>query len=89
MISNTQRIRMGLPIRVFLYTDDQIADLLRLPLAKLRKESLWFDGREVGLPPGDKIRAVNIMAAGLTPQWRVAEDEFVRWLKHKQINILP
>lgn len=67
-----------LPPRLFLYTLDQIGDMLQVDPKKL----VHFDGRSVGVRPPDKILARNIAPAGTTPEWRVSEDEFIRWMRH-------
>ena len=84
----TVRERLGLPPRIFLYTVDQIADLLRVTPLDLQKKYLWYSGRVVGRPKNDKMIALNIAPEGETPEWRVDELEFIRWVRHKKILIL-
>ena len=68
--------RMGLPFRPFLYTLDQIADLLAVDSVK---RFVHFDGRSLGVAPPDKLKACNIAPAGERPEWRIEEVELIRW----------
>ena len=73
---------VGLPMRPFLYTQDQIAGLLSCELPSVNR---WthYDGRSVGARPADLMLARNIANDGDKPEWRVAEGELIRWLKRK------
>jgi hypothetical protein len=75
--------KVGLPVKPFLYTLDQIAFLISIEERTLKTSYLFYQDRSVGAPPKNKIRAVNIAPTGETPNWRVAEREFVRWLRYK------
>lgn len=81
----TRLRQAGLPLRTFLYTMDQIADLIQVPLDDLlRPMNKWvyFHGINSGIPPRGKLRAHNI---GLpeNPDWRVSESDFVLWMEQK------
>ncbi len=78
---------MGLPTRAFLYTLDQVSEMLAIPLPRLRQSHVHFDRRTVGGKNPDKIMARNIAPFGEDPEWRVAEAELVRWLKRKGFRI--
>lgn len=82
-----ERDRMGLPLRPFLYTLDQISTLTTLPLQLLKDGYLHYEGRSVGIRPHHLMRAVNIAHTGDKPEWRVEEREFVRWLRFKGFRI--
>lgn len=73
---------VGLPQRPFLYTLDQIANLVAVDLLTV-KASVHFEGRSVGARPVKKMLARNIAPEGERPDWRVAERELVRWLRTK------
>jgi hypothetical protein len=75
--------KVGLPVKPFLYTLDQIAFLISIEERTLKTSYLFYQDRSVGAPPKNKIRAVHIAPTGETPNWRVAEREFVRWLRYK------
>ena len=75
---------VGLPPRVFLYSLDQIAFMLDMKEDRLRIVYIWYEGREPGRQPTDKIAARNIAPEGLGPDWRVSETELVRWMKRKR-----
>lgn len=75
--------KVGLPVRPFLYTPDQIAGLIAVDTKAVKEKYLWYDGRSVGPRPKDKMTARNIAPEGERPQWRVAERELVRWLRVK------
>lgn len=73
---------IGLPVREFFYTLDQIGYMLEIKVESLKVSHLHFEGRSVGVCPKEKMLAVNIAVSG-TPDWRVAERHFKRWLKFK------
>lgn len=77
------REQIGLPMRPFLYTLDQIATLIATDVAALRSRFIYFDGRSTGRRPPDRMWARNIAEPGDTPEWRVAEAELLRWLRRK------
>lgn len=79
MSARSNRDKYGLPPRLFLYTVDQIQDMLEI--ADPRK-ILHYDGRTPGIPRKDMLLARNVMPLGEPPEWRVQEDELIRWMKH-------
>lgn len=82
------RDNLGLPFRPFLYTTDQIADLLQITVSELEKNYLHFDGRTIGIHRDDKLLAANIAPADCAPNWRIEEQEFLRWIKNRGIRIM-
>jgi len=78
---------LGLPIRPFLYTLDQIADLIDKKLRQLRLDDIYFDQVSSGPKPIGKMIARNIASPGDKPDWRVAEQEFKRWLRLKRFRV--
>ena len=80
--------RLGLPPRVFLYTLDQIAFILEVDLARLKRAYVFYEGRSTGLPGRDKIPARNIAPKGETPDWRVSEPALIHWMKLKGYKLL-
>lgn len=80
------RQRVDLPPRLFLYTLDQVGTLIAVERQQLIRH-VHYDGRSVGAPKPDKLLARNIASDGEPPEWRVAEREFVRWLRHKKFRI--
>ncbi len=87
--SRRQREELGLPPRPFFYTLDQIAGLLGIQEDYLRRAYIHFAGRTTGQPSLDKILAANMAPPGEDgvsvdkPDWRVSEDEYIRWLRRK------
>lgn len=75
--------RVGLPPKPFLYTLDQVSFLLDISQEQLKRAYLHYEGRSVGIAGKNKIIARNIAPAGEKPEWRIAEREFVRWLRFK------
>lgn len=71
-----------LPPRLFLYTLDQIADMVMVEIETLKRSYVHFDGRSTGTCPDDKMLARNIAPALVGPEWRVDEQELVRWFQH-------
>lgn len=75
----SDRHKYGLPPRLFLYTVDQIADMLSVSdMTKV----LHYEGRTPGVAQLGRMRARNIMPVGEKPEWRIEEAEFIRWMKH-------
>lgn len=74
---------IGLPIRPFLYTVDQIATLLSVEPRAVLEKYLFFEGRSTGVCPRDMLHAVNISPKGDKPDWRVAERDLIRWFRVK------
>jgi hypothetical protein len=77
---------VGLPIRPFLFTVDQIATLLSAHEQTV-KDSLFYDGRSTGRQPKDKMIARNIAIPGARPEWRVSEQELIRWMRFKNFKV--
>lgn len=75
--------KIGLPPRVFLYTLDQIAVMLDVSEVQLGRAYIFFEGRSIGRRQVSLMTARNIAPADDKPDWRVAEREFVRWMKVK------
>lgn len=75
--------KVGMPTRVFLYTLDQLCVMIDVTEANLKKHHVYFEGRSIGSKSRDLMIARNIAPANEKPDWRVAEREFVRWLKFK------
>lgn len=74
--------RVGLPPRPFLYTLDQIASLLSVEELALKTTWIYFEGRSTGMKGVRRMLARNISVdANAKPDWRVADQEFVRWMK--------
>lgn len=79
--------RIGLPIRPFFYTPDQIASLLQLTEEEVLQGYLWYIGRNFGLKPKDRLKAINIAPDDAEPRWRVTEEELIVWLSNKGIRL--
>lgn len=74
---------IGLPIRPFLFTIDQIATLIGVSIENVMQTKLYYDRRSVGQRHKDMMLAHDIATPGQPSEWRVAEREFVRWLRYK------
>jgi hypothetical protein len=75
---------VGLPVRDFLYTVDQIATLLEVGETQVYDNYLHYDGRSVGPRPKGKMIARDVSSDDdPKPEWRVTEREFIRWMKFK------
>lgn len=81
-----ERDKIGLPPRIIFYTVDQIATMLETSEDTVRKKLLFYSDREPGICPKFKIRAINIMPEGETPEWRVSERAFLGYLKYKGLR---
>lgn len=80
----------NIPLRVFLYTTDQIAMMIGVQEKDLLRRFLHFDGRTAGFQNMDQMKAVNINSGdeNAVPEWRVADKEFIRWLKRKGFRVV-
>ena len=74
---------IGLPPRAFLFTLDQICVMLDLKMQDLKLKHLYFEGRSVGSRSNDLMLTRNIAGERMTPDWRVVDREFVRWMRCK------
>lgn len=72
--------RVELPPRPFLYTLDQIATILAIEVSDLRQR-IYFTGKTTSYRVPRQLVARNISPPTLAPEWRVAEEELVRYLK--------
>ena len=75
--------KIGMPTRVFLYTVDQLSVMLDLDEATIKRSYLFFEGRSTGVRARDLMTARNIAQPGEKPDWRIAEREFIRWMRYK------
>lgn len=74
---------VGLPPRVFLYTLDQICQVLSIQSVALRRH-LYLDGQSTGRQKPRQLRARNISTDPEgRPDWRVSEPELIRWMKSR------
>jgi len=83
----TQKELAQLPPRFFLYTLDQVATIVNMTEATLKNTYVHFDGRSVGARPHSKLMARNIAQPGTKPEWRIAENEVVRWLRYNNFKV--
>lgn len=86
MTSDAQRTKLGLPVRPFFYTFEQLSQLMSVDQRNLERFMVHYKGRSVGAPPRDKLAATNLSPEGEMPQWRVEEKDLIRWMRFKGIN---
>lgn len=79
--------QMGLPLKVFLYTLDQIATMVEVDIKTLKSNYVYYSDRSIGARQHPLLEARNIAPEGQKPEWRVAENEFVRWLRYKGFKV--
>ena len=82
-----QRRSVGLPATPFLYTLDQIAQMVSLPHKKIVDQYLHFAGITPGLQDPERMLAANLAQFGEEADWRVGDAEFIRWLRHKGFRV--
>jgi hypothetical protein len=81
------KMRIALPVRVFLYTMDQLAALLSVDEETLAARYLYFQGLSAGVR-GSRMTARNIeIDPRQPPRWRVAESEVLIYLRNKGFTI--
>lgn len=86
-VSRNAAESVGLPIRPFLYTLDQLCTVLGYGNAQALTPHLYFRGRSTGPPPRFVMVAQDIAAEGDRPEWRVPEAELLRWLRAKGFKV--
>lgn len=74
---------IGLPPRTFLYTIDQIATMTQISETKLHMDHIYHEGRDIGHRDIHQMRAVNMAKPEDKPDWRIADKDFIRWMKLK------
>lgn len=82
-----RRRDMGLPLKVFLYTLDQIATMIEIDVKTLKTSYIHYVHRSIGARQHPLMEARNIAPDGEKPDWRIAENEFVRWLRYKGFKV--
>lgn len=75
-----------LPTRAFLYTIDQIATMLSLSVTELETYYIFKVSQDYGRQPKEMMVCHNIAPSGIAPDWRISEDELIRWAKAKKIS---
>lgn len=76
-----------LPPRPFLYTLDQIASLTGFSLSTLKVKYLYLDGVSRGMRKPSHLHAISISNRDERPDWRVSENEFLRWLRRHGFRV--
>ena len=74
---------IGMPARVFLFTIDQLSVMLDISERHIMAHYIYFEGRSIGSRHKRFMVARNIAQPDEKPDWRVAEREFIRWMRHK------
>lgn len=81
---NNDPVKFGLPVRPFLWSLDQISVIIDLDEKYLNSNAMvHYEGRSIGFASRHQLLARNIAMPEDKPVWRVAEHEFIRWLKMK------
>lgn len=78
--------RIGLPVKPFFYTTDQVAFLLSIEETYLKQVLLHYQGRSVGPCPRNKILAINMAPEGESPVWRINERNLVQYFRFKGLR---
>lgn len=79
---------LQIPIKMFMYHIDQIASMLDVTELTMKKNMLYYQGRERRKWTQDDLVAVNISRVNAPPEWRISEEEFMRWMKYKGIKFV-
>ena len=73
----------GVPRPPFLYTLDQIAQIMNMQDTYVRAKLVHFTNVSTGRGRKDQMLARNIASLGEKPDWRVTDNELHRCLKFK------
>lgn len=82
-MSKDKPARVELPPRPFLYTIDQIASLTGMSETSIRTNYLFYVSNDWGRQSPELLAARNIAPPGHPEEWRVQEQELIRWLRRK------
>lgn len=82
---NHETRQVGLPPNVFLYTLDQVATILSLPVEDFKSKGyVFYEGRSTYIKKSSQMSARNIAPDPKdAPVWRILDQELVRWMKLK------
>lgn len=83
LMSKEDPSTIGLPPRPFLYTIDQLSVLTGISEQRLHQQHVYHETRDIGIKDRHHLTARNIARPDKEPDWRVAEKEFIRWMKLK------
>ncbi|ADD80839.1 gp053 [Rhodococcus phage ReqiDocB7] len=75
-----------LPLKTFMYTVDQIAYMFDISEKHLREKILFYVGREMKKQDPMMLRAINIRGLNEAAEWRVTEEELIRWCRKRKVN---
>lgn len=78
---------IGIPIKPFMYTLDQVATMISVEPTWFAANYVWYTGRTSGIPKKDLLTARNVAPVSLDPQWRIVDQELLRWCRHKGIRV--
>ena len=78
--------QIPLPLKTFMYTIDQISVMLDMTEQMLRRKVLFYVGREMQKQDPMKMRAINISGIDEKAEWRVSEEELVRWCRKRKVR---
>ena len=79
-------ILVALPTKAFMYTLEQVASMLEVAPAHFKNRMVFYSGRDRMKPRAEDLVAVNLSKANVAPEWRVGEEELIRWLRIKGIK---
>lgn len=85
--SEKGRAEVGLPTTAFFFTLDQIASMINVQMETLRSKYLYYIGRSAGIMASHQMPAINIAPEGERADWRVLEQEFVKWCKRRGVRV--
>lgn len=75
--------RIDLPVRPFLWTVDQVATIISLQPRTMQIHYVYYEGRSTGAKSSSKLLARNIAPRDAPAEWRIAQEELIRWLRMK------
>lgn len=75
-------------MRPFLYTIPQVASLVNVREDKLKERYIFFFGTGSGQRPTNRLMARNINPEENPPEWRITENELVRWMRFMGFKVV-
>jgi hypothetical protein len=86
-MNNEERKKFNFPLRVWFFTVEEIAEMLAVDLDKVKREYVYYLGLTPGVAKKDLLKAANLSPLDATPEWRISEEEFARWLRVKGFTV--
>jgi hypothetical protein len=87
MTHEDDRKEVSLPVRPFLYTHEQVAQILGMTENGLSNHVAFYEGASVHKYTPHDLKFINVGKPDDKKIWRCEERELVRWMKLKGVKV--